>query len=98
VEVSATLDFSACLSDKFSVVKLFNAIQQSQAALAEVQEDAKAQRGSGKPTLPAPNVVGKPKGKKEKQKDNLIGRGKQCLSSCHPVAGRVKANDDRSEH
>lgn len=46
------------------VVKLFNAIQQTQSAAAVVQEEAKASRGSGKPTLPAPAVAPKGKGKK----------------------------------
>lgn len=46
------------------VVKLFNVIQQSQAAAAAAEEGLKAQRGTGKPTLPAPSLVkGKKKGK-----------------------------------
>ncbi|KAF7436727.1 hypothetical protein PC9H_003560 [Pleurotus ostreatus] len=36
------------------VVKLFNLIQQSQASATAAIEKSKAQRGSGKPTLPAP--------------------------------------------
>ncbi|KAI0080313.1 hypothetical protein K474DRAFT_1590047 [Panus rudis PR-1116 ss-1] len=44
------------------VVKLFNVIQQSQAATAAAAEGLKAQRGTGKPTLPAPEI-GKPKKK-----------------------------------
>jgi len=60
------------------VVKLFNAIQQSQATSSAAAEEAKAARGSGKPTLPAPVLSDKSKGKaKGKVKDNLIGRGKQ---------------------
>ncbi|KZT05854.1 uncharacterized protein LAESUDRAFT_654705 [Laetiporus sulphureus 93-53] len=59
------------------VVKLFNAIQQSQAASNAVAGEAKAHRGSGKPTLPAP-TIGKPIAKKGKRKDNLIGRGKEA--------------------
>lgn len=35
-------------------MKLFNAIQQAQLAAQASQEEAKAMRGSGKPTLPAP--------------------------------------------
>ncbi|EPT04026.1 hypothetical protein FOMPIDRAFT_98751 [Fomitopsis schrenkii] len=59
------------------VVKLFNVIQQTQAASAAVQQEVKAQRGSGKPTLPAP-VPDKKQAKKGKQKDNIIGRGKEA--------------------
>ena len=66
------------------VVKLFNVIQQSQAAASVAAEQVKAQRGSGKPTLPAPRIDGKSKPKKGgKHKDNLLGsRGKDgelCL-------------------
>ncbi len=57
------------------VVKLFNAIQQSQAASAVAAEDLKSLRGTGKATLPAPAVHDRKK--KGKQKDNLIGRGKE---------------------
>ena len=47
-----------------TVVKLFNVIQQSQAASTAAEESLKAQRGSGKPTLPAPSLAkGKKKGK-----------------------------------
>ncbi|KAI9060571.1 hypothetical protein FKP32DRAFT_1732011 [Trametes sanguinea] len=49
------------------VVKLFNAIQQSQAASAAAAEELKAQRGTGKPTLPAPTFNDKKK--KGKHKD-----------------------------
>jgi hypothetical protein len=60
------------------VVKLFNAIQQSQHAAEEAADEAKAGRGSGKPSLPAPILDKKVKGnKKGKQKDNIIGRGKE---------------------
>ncbi|TFY55226.1 hypothetical protein EVJ58_g8383 [Rhodofomes roseus] len=62
------------------VVKLFNAIQQSQAASSVAAEEVKAHRGSGKPTLPAPvlDVLDKKKTpKKGKQKDNVIGRAKE---------------------
>ncbi|RPD81907.1 hypothetical protein L226DRAFT_10987 [Lentinus tigrinus ALCF2SS1-7] len=58
------------------VVKLFNAIQQSQAASAAATEELKAHRGTGKPTLPAPAIHDKKK--KGKQKDNIIGRGKEA--------------------
>ncbi|PPQ78058.1 hypothetical protein CVT26_015497 [Gymnopilus dilepis] len=58
------------------VVRLFNVIQQSQASAAAATEQAKANRGTGKPTLPAP--VEEHKGKnKGKKKDNIIGRGKE---------------------
>ncbi|KAG1749910.1 Rrp15p-domain-containing protein [Suillus paluster] len=58
------------------VVKLFNTIQQSQAAANVAVEQSKGLRGTGKPTLPAPLLDKKPKGKaKSKHKDNIIGRG-----------------------
>ncbi len=61
------------------VVKLFNVIQQSQASSAAAEEGLKSQRGSGRPTLPAPSLqTGKKNGK---QKDNPIGRGKDSESS-----------------
>jgi len=59
------------------VVKLFNVIQQSQNSVALAAEDAKALKGSGKPRLAAPTFDDK-KGKKTgKNKDNMIGRGKE---------------------
>jgi len=58
------------------VVKLFNAIQQSQSAVATATEDSKKSRGSGKPSLPAPSFEKGNSKKKGKQKDNLLGRGK----------------------
>lgn len=61
-----------------TVVKLFNAIQQSQAAASVAVEETKASRGSGKPLLPAPSIDKGAKGKgKGKNKDNVIGRGKE---------------------
>ncbi|KAI0931857.1 hypothetical protein AcV5_004758 [Taiwanofungus camphoratus] len=61
------------------VVKLFNVIQQSQAASSAVAEELKAHRGSGKPTLPAPTIGHKSKNnRKGKQKDSLIGQGKEA--------------------
>lgn len=66
-----------------TVVKLFNAIQQSQTAATVAVQEAKASRGSGKPSLPAPSLDKGLKGKgKGKNKDNVIGRGKesQCVS------------------
>ncbi|KAJ7244714.1 Rrp15p-domain-containing protein [Mycena haematopus] len=59
------------------VVKLFNVIQQSQASASAATEDAKAARGSGKPTLPAPVIVDA-KTKKGKKKDNVLGRAKEA--------------------
>jgi hypothetical protein len=58
------------------VVKLFNVIQQSHTAAATAEEEVKANRGSGKPTLPAPSFEKKGKSK-GKNKDNLIGREKE---------------------
>ncbi|KII93883.1 hypothetical protein PLICRDRAFT_102185 [Plicaturopsis crispa FD-325 SS-3] len=59
------------------VVKLFNAIQQSQTATAAAAEESKASRGTGKPSLPAPDLDKKLKKGKGKHKDNIIGRGKE---------------------
>jgi hypothetical protein len=56
------------------VVKLFNVIQQSQVAATTAEESLKAQRGSGKPTLPAPLLVNEKK--KGKLKPNALGQGK----------------------
>ncbi|KAF9040524.1 Rrp15p-domain-containing protein [Panaeolus papilionaceus] len=58
------------------VVKLFNVIQQAQTSANAATEELKANRGSGKPTLPAPVI--EEKGKKGKKKDNIIGRGKEA--------------------
>ncbi len=74
------------LSHLLQVVRLFNVIQQSQNSAAAAAESAKANRGSGKPTLPAPAVgsKGKYKGKK---KDNIIGRGKESKPYIDPFFG-----------
>ncbi|KAJ3826183.1 hypothetical protein F5880DRAFT_1610463 [Lentinula raphanica] len=61
-----------------SVVKLFNVIQQAQNQTAAEAEGKKAARGSGKPSLPAPTIVDKSKSKKSRDKDNVIGRGKDA--------------------
>ncbi|KAI0304803.1 CTLH/CRA C-terminal to lish motif domain-containing protein [Russula brevipes] len=61
------------------VVKLFNAIQQSQASAAAAEKEMKEARGSGKPTLPAPTFDKKSKAKKGKNKDNPLGGGKESL-------------------
>ncbi|KIP12518.1 hypothetical protein PHLGIDRAFT_97907 [Phlebiopsis gigantea 11061_1 CR5-6] len=55
------------------VIKLFNVIQQAQAATVAAEENLKTQRGSGKPTLPAPSLNSGKGKKKNKQKDNLLG-------------------------
>jgi Rrp15p len=51
-----------------TVVKLFNAIQSSQTAASISAEDAKAARGTGKPTLSAPTTDSMTR-KKDKNKD-----------------------------
>ena len=56
-----------------TVIKLFNVIQQSQAASATAQESLKAHRGSGKPTLPAPSLAKSKGKKKEKQGGKTLG-------------------------
>lgn len=61
------LDVEEIVDTSSSVVKLFNAIQQSHQAAAATQEELKSQRGSGKPTLPAPDIDPK---RKKKGKDN----------------------------
>ncbi|KAJ3750520.1 Rrp15p-domain-containing protein, partial [Lentinula detonsa] len=58
------------------VVKLFNVVQNVQTQQAVEGEEKKAARGSGKPSLPAPVIVDKSKSNKGKNKDNIIGRGK----------------------
>lgn len=60
-----------------SVVKLFNAIAESQSAVVTAAEGTKKSRGSGKPSLPAPSFEKGNSRKKGKQKDNLLGRGKE---------------------
>ena len=55
-------------------MKLFNVIQQSQAQAAAAAEGLKKQRGSGKPTLPAPSLA-KDKNRR-KQKPNALGQAK----------------------
>jgi hypothetical protein len=66
------------MTDRTLVVKLFNVIQQAQASAAEATEQSKTHRGSGKPSLPAPSLDPKTERKKGKQKDNIIGRAKDC--------------------
>ncbi|KAJ3857851.1 Rrp15p-domain-containing protein [Lentinula lateritia] len=59
------------------VVRLFNVVQQVQNQAAADGEEKKAARGNGKPSLPAPRIVDTSKSKKGKNKDNIIGRGKE---------------------
>ncbi|KAI0348367.1 hypothetical protein BDW22DRAFT_1350554 [Trametopsis cervina] len=59
------------------VVKLFNVIQQSQTTAAAAEEDLKAQRGTGKPTLPAPSLAKEKK--KGKIKPNALGQDKNVV-------------------
>lgn len=55
------------------VVKLFNAIQESQAGAAVAEKELKSARGSGKPTLPAPSFDKKSKTKNQPlDKDNFM--------------------------
>ena len=51
-------------------------IQQSQLSAAAIEKEAKINRGSGKPSLPAPSTIGKGKNK-GKHKDNILGRAKE---------------------
>ena len=69
-----------CSRINHQVVKLFNVIQQSQTDASVAVEKTKAARGSGKPSLPAPTIPHKTKGKaKAKEKDNVLGRGKEGM-------------------
>ena len=72
----------------FKVVKLFNAIQQSQASAAAAEKETKNARGSGKPTLPAPSLDKKSKTRKGKNRDNPLGRGKACKRACAPLTSQ----------
>ena len=74
-------------TNEFVVVKLFNVIQQSQTSVSAAADKAKANRGTGKPTLAAP-VVDSRRGKGKK--DNIIGRGKESESSLYQFSSRVK--------
>ncbi|KAF8529436.1 Rrp15p-domain-containing protein [Gautieria morchelliformis] len=58
------------------VIKLFNAVQQSQAEAEQTSKGAKAQRGKGKATLPAPDPERNDKKKKTKSgldEDSFMG-------------------------
>jgi hypothetical protein len=78
----------APLNSNHKVVKLFNAIQQSQASAVAAEKETKNARGSGKPTLPAPSLDKKPKTRKGKNKDNPLGRGKACKRACAPLTSQ----------
>ncbi|KAI5123626.1 hypothetical protein M0805_003440 [Coniferiporia weirii] len=62
------------------VVKLFNAIQQTQVAAAVSQEEAKAARGSGKPSLPAPVLDVKSKRKKNAAPAGPLGKSESNMA------------------
>jgi len=62
------------------VVKLFNAIQQSQLAAAAAEEEAKAARGTGKPSLPTPSLSGINKAKRGQHKTGASGGEKQSTA------------------
>lgn len=72
---------SHLVSSPWLVVKLFNVVQQAQTQAVVDGEEKKAARGSGKPSLAAPVIVDKSNSKKKRNKDNIIGRGKECRSS-----------------
>ena len=63
---------------------MFNAIQQTQAAAAAEAEETKAQRGSGKPTLPAPKFEGKGKKKKGGPPPSTKAESSTCMA---PLVG-----------
>jgi hypothetical protein len=52
-------------------------IQQSQLASAAAEQETKATRGTGKPSLPAPTMVDKWKGKKKNKLKGNIGTIKE---------------------
>ena len=65
------------------VVQLFNMIQKAQTASENAEAAKVALRGSGKPTLPAPDFNSKSRAKGKKQ-DNAIGRVKEGLyTTCY---------------
>ena len=58
----------------YQVVRLFNLIQQSEVAASAAAENAKVSRGTGKPSLRAPEVDRKQKGQGKKR--NTLGTAK----------------------
>ncbi|EIW86799.1 hypothetical protein CONPUDRAFT_44036 [Coniophora puteana RWD-64-598 SS2] len=74
------------------VVKLFNAIQQSQTAAVKAAETDKASRGTGKPSLPAPSFDKQVRNKgKGKSKDNILGRGKEVALGQEDFFNMIRA-------
>ena len=61
----------------YQVVKLFNLIQQSEVAASAAAENAKTSRGTGKPSLRAPEVDRKLKGQGKKR--NTVGIAKKRM-------------------
>ena len=85
VEVSCSVKSaeSERLIAECSVVQLFNMIQKAQTASGNAEAAKVALRGSGKPTLPAPDFNSKSRAKGKRQ-DNAIGREKEGLcASCY---------------
>jgi len=80
VEVSYSIESAECarLIAECLVVQLFNMIQKAQTASEHAEVAKVALRGSGKPTLPAPDFNSNSKAKGKKQ-DNTIGRVKDGL-------------------
>lgn len=89
-----------CTVDQGStVVKLFNAIQQSQTNASTIAEDNKAARGTGKPTLPAPILDTKLR-RNVKGKDTSSIRGKSGTVFSHlffTVAHRSSAAVEKED-
>lgn len=81
-----------CTHGRPSVVKLFNAIAESQSAIATAAEETKKSRGSGKPSLPAPSLEKGSSKRKGKQRDNLLGRGKEGQSLIRTLTPSIHSN------
>ncbi len=62
------------------MVKLFNAIQQSQTSAVVAEKELKSTRGSGKPTLPAPSFD-----KKSKTKNRDMRKRVCDVPLCHLI-------------
>lgn len=59
------------------MVKLFNAVQQSQVGASVLVQETKVERG--RPSLSMPMTDGKSKGKgRNRHKDDVMGRAKDC--------------------
>ena len=74
---------------RIPVVQLFNMIQKAQTASGNAEAAKVALRGSGKPTLPAPDFNSKSKTKGKK--DNAIGRAKEGL--CAAILDTMQSTD-----